>query len=112
MGLAVRVDSDARHPLRDAAIENYVASGTLARLRKDYARSGPPEGTDYFLKVQDYDAQDWRAHVVTHPVMKLGDVAVVPVTFGSTDKVHVLVFMRLFGGTWKITKVSDTQDYR
>ncbi|KDB08324.1 protein of unknown function DUF3828 [Burkholderia sp. lig30] len=39
-------------------------------------------------------------------------VAVVPVTFGSKDKVGVLVFMKRKDGIRKITKVEDTLDCR
>jgi len=67
---------------------------------------------DYFLKVQDYDPKDWLAHTDIYPAIQLSGTAVVPVTFGSTSKVDVLVFMRKLGGTWKITKVDDTWDYK
>jgi hypothetical protein len=107
-------DNDQTYPLREPAITNYVASRTVERLKDDYRRGGPPLGVDYFLKVQDYDAQDWAAHIVTSPAVMLGEVAVVPVTFGSKDKISVLVFLRREPpeqGHWKVVKVDDTWDY-
>jgi hypothetical protein len=105
-------DTDTSYPLNMAGIEQYVLPETVNRLRDDYSRAGPPGGVDYFLKVQDYDGHDWLSHIKTRPVVMLGDVAVVPVTFGSDGKVSVLVFMRKLDGLWKITKVDDTADYR
>lgn len=98
--------------LRGAAIENYVAHDTVIRLRNEYSRDRLPHDVDYFLKVRDCDEEDWRAHIVTRPAIRLDNVAVVPVTFGSQERVNVLVFTRMFGSVWKITKVTDTQDYR
>jgi len=108
----IRNDSDEDYPLRKNDIEKYVAAETVRRLRDDYAHSGPPSGVDYFLKVQDYDSKDWLAHIKTHPAIMLNGVAVVAVTFGSKDKVDVLVFLRKLDGIWKITKVADTWDYK
>ncbi|GGA08152.1 DUF3828 domain-containing protein [Dyella caseinilytica] len=105
-------DTDTSYPLKLPVIEQFVTTETVDRLRDDYARSGPPGGVDYFLKVQDYDSRDWLTHIEMHPTITLGDVAVVPITFGSKDKTSVLVFMRLIDGTWKITKIDDTRDYR
>src|ERR1700710_850295 len=48
-------DSDSTYPLREQNIVKYVAKDTVTRLRDDYAHGGPPQGVDYFLKVQDYD---------------------------------------------------------
>ncbi|CAM2181044.1 DUF3828 domain-containing protein [Paraburkholderia sacchari] len=105
-------DNDTTYPLREPAIEQYVAKDTIARLKDEYARSGPPGDVDYFLKVQDYDTQDWLTHIKTHHAIDLNGVTVVPVTFGSKDQVSVLVFMRKIGGQWRITKVDDTRDYK
>ena len=104
-------DTDAGYPLADPGIYRYVAKETVDRLRDDYRRGGPPGGVDYFLKVQDYDTRDWLAHIAVQPAVMLGAVAIVPVTFGSTDKVGVLVFLRRSGGSWKIIKVDDTRGY-
>lgn len=89
-----------------------MAPQTVERLKNDYAHSGPPNGVDYFLKVQDYDSQEWLAHMVTHPAVMLDGVAIVPITLGAKEKVDVLVFMRKLDGKWKITKVDDTWDYK
>ncbi|CAN0628549.1 DUF3828 domain-containing protein [Burkholderia multivorans] len=105
-------DTDQTYPLRQRAIEQYVSKNTVVRLREDYSRGGPPNGMDYFLKVQDYDGSDWLAHIAVHPAVMLGGVAVVPVTFGSKDKVDVLVFMKRQDRIWKITKVEDASDCR
>ncbi|HTH60404.1 MAG TPA: DUF3828 domain-containing protein [Paraburkholderia sp.] len=105
-------DTDTSYPLDLPEIEKYVTTKTVSRLRDDYARSGPPGGVDYFLKVQDYDGRDWLAHRETGAAIELGNVAVVPVTFGSTNKTRVLVFLRQIDGAWKITKIDDTDDYR
>jgi hypothetical protein len=105
-------DSDTTYPLREPAIVQYVAKGTVARLKDEYARSGPPGDVDYFLKVQDYDTKDWITHIATHHAIDLNGVTVVPVTFGSRDQVSVLVFLRKIDGRWKITKVDDTWDYK
>jgi hypothetical protein len=105
-------DNDTTYPLREPAIEQYVSKDTVARLKDEYARSGPPGDVDYFLKVQDYDTQDWITHIATHRAIDLNGVAVVPVTFGSRNQVSVLVFLRKIDGQWKITKVDDTWDYK
>lgn len=104
-------DNDRTAPLREPAIQNYVAQRTIERLKDEYSRSGPPQGVDYFLKVQDYDPRDWAAHVATQAPITLGDVTIVPVTFGSQDKTSVVVFLRRDHGHWKIVKVDDTWDY-
>jgi len=104
-------DNDQTAPLREPAIADFVAARTVERLNDEYARSGPPHGVDYFTKVQDYDPRDWAANIATQPAVVLGDVTVVPVTFGSADKTSVLVFLRNDAGRWKITKVDDTWDY-
>jgi Protein of unknown function (DUF3828) len=62
--------------------------------------------------VQDYDDHDWLSHIDLHSAIMLGDVAIVPVTFGSKDKVHVSVLMRKLNGIWKITKVDNAMDYK
>lgn len=71
-----------------------------------------PGDSDYLTKVQDYDEQDWSGNIATCRTIMLGDVAVIPVTFGSKDKISVSVFLRKQGGNWKITKVDDTLDYQ
>lgn len=107
----IKTGSKPTFPLLDNAIFEYVAKDTVNRLRSDYRHNKLPDA-DYFLKVQDEDEQDWLNHIATHPVVMLGDVTVVPVTFGSKDQVSILVFMRKVGGAWKITKVDDTTDFR
>jgi hypothetical protein len=47
-----------------------------------------------------------------HPAVILDDVALVPVTSGSTDKKTNVVFLRKQDGTWKIIKVVDTRAYQ
>lgn len=108
----IQHDSDQTYPLREPSIENYVAKETVSRLKNDYAHAGPPNGVDYFLKVQDYDGRDWLAHMHAQRAVMLGDVAVVPVTFGSRDAVHILVFMKRLDARWKIIKIDDTWEYR
>lgn len=107
----IKLNARLTYPLLDTKIFDFVSKETVDRLRSDYEHDRLSGGGDYFLKVQDEDEQDWLAHVVVHPVVMLGDVAVVPVTFGSADKVSVLVVMRRFEGRWKITRVDDTRDY-
>lgn len=104
-------DNDNTYPLRQEDIYNYVSAKTVGRLKDEYSHAGPPHGVDYFLKVQDYDPKEWATHMVIHPATTLGDVVVVPVTFGVKDQTSVLVFLRKQDGRWKITKVDDTWDY-
>ena len=54
----------------------------------------------------------WLAHIQVQRALMLGDVAVVPVSFGSQDPVHVLVFLKRVDATWKIIKIDDTWEYR
>ncbi|CAJ0800131.1 DUF3828 domain-containing protein [Ralstonia holmesii] len=108
----IQHDSDQTYPLREPDIERYVAKDTVARLRNDYAHAGPPNGVDYFLKVQDYDSRDWLAHMQVQRALMLGDVAIVAVSFGSQNPVHVLVFMKRLDADWKIIKIDDTWEYR
>ena len=108
----IQHDSDQTYPLSEPDIERYVATDTVGRLRNDYAHAGPPNGVDYFLKVQDYDSRDWLAPIQVQRALMLGDVAVVPVSFGSQDPVHVLVFLKRVDATWKIIKIDDTWEYR
>jgi hypothetical protein len=102
--------SQARFPLMDAHIYDYVAKGTADRLRSAYEQDRLPGDSDYFTKVQDYDDRDWAAHIVAQPARQVGDVSIVPVTFGSTEKNSVLVFLRCERGRWKIVKVDDLLD--
>jgi len=108
----IKLNGNLIYPLLDKRIYHFVATDTVDRLRSDYAHDRLPGDSDYFLKVQDEDDRDWLAHIATQPAVMLGDVAVVPVTFGSTDRVSVLVFMRKIGGAWKIIKVEGTADYK
>lgn len=108
----IRHDNDQVYPLNLPDVEQYVSKETLNLLNKDYDRSGPPGGVDYFLKVQDYDGQDWLKNMSIQKPVVLGDVSVVPVTFGSKKKISVLVFVRKIDGKWRITKIDDTWDYR
>jgi len=108
----IQHDSDQTYPLREPDIDRYVAKNTVARLRNDYAQAGAPNGVDYFLKVQDYDSRDWLQHMHAQHALMLGDIAVVPVSFGSQNPVHVLVFMKRFDARWKIIKIDDTWEYR
>lgn len=105
-------DNDQVYPLNLPDVDRYVLKETVNLLRKDYERSGPPGGVDYFLKVQDYDGKDWLRNMSIQKPVVLGDVSVVPVTFGSAEKTSVMVFVRLMDGEWRITKIDDTRDYR
>ncbi|MEA3084205.1 MAG: hypothetical protein QOC89_1902 [Paraburkholderia sp.] len=108
----IELQSKQTYPLLDKRIYVYVTKTTADRLRSAYRHNRLPGDSDYFTKVQDYDEQDWLNNIATHPPVMLGDVAVVPVTFGSKDKISLLVFLRKQGDGWKIIKVDDTLDYR
>lgn len=101
------------YPLLDNAILQYMAKDTVTRLRYEYHHNSLPDGHDYFTKVQDYDEKDWAANIAPQPAIMFGDVALVPVTLGTTanSKKMNLVFLRKEGNAWKITKIDDTQDY-
>ena len=103
--------SGAALPLLDKNIYGYVNKETVDRLRTAYRHDRLPGGSDYFTKVQDYDEHDWLANIVVATPVTLGDVTIVPVTFGSKDKVSVIVFLRKQGDAWKIVKVDDTRDF-
>ncbi|WGS51700.1 YbjP/YqhG family protein [Paraburkholderia sp. D15] len=102
-----KVQSEARFPLLDKNIYTYVAKSTVDKLRDDYRHNRLPGDSDYFTKVQD-DDKDWANNIATHPTVMLGDVAVVAVTFGSTDRISVVVFLGKRANAWRITKVDDT----
>lgn len=103
--------SGAAFPLLDKAIYGYVSKQTVDRLRTAYRHNRLPGGSDYFTKVQDYDERDWLSNIVATNPVSLGDVTIVPVTFGSKDKINVIVFLRKQGDAWKIVKVDDTRDF-
>lgn len=105
-------NNDQTYPLREPDIYRYVAKETVYLLNDDYRRGYLPGDVDYFLKVQDFYEKDWLAHIDMHPTVMMHDAAVVPLTFGSTEKVDVLVFLKKRDGRWKIVKVDDTRDYR
>ncbi|MFM0738808.1 DUF3828 domain-containing protein [Paraburkholderia xenovorans] len=107
----IKLQSNETYPLLDKDIYLYVTRSTVDKLRSAYRHNKLPGDSDYFMKVQDYDEQDWSRSIATREPILLGDIAVVPVTFGSKDKVSVLVFLRKQGDRWKITKVDDTLDY-
>lgn len=108
----IKLESKDTYPLLDKGIYVYVTKSTVDKLRSAYRHNQLPGDADYFTKVQDYDEQDWSKNIATHQTIMLDDVAVVPVTFGSKDKISVLVFLRKQGDGWKITKVDDTLDYQ
>ncbi len=108
----LRTGADLSFPLLKNGIFDFVSKDTVTRLRDDYRHNRLPEDVDYFLKVQDEDDQDWLSHITPHQVVMLGEVAVLPVTFGSKNQTSVVVFMRKIAGAWKITKVDSTLDYR
>jgi hypothetical protein len=108
----LKTGEDLTFPLLKPGILDYVAKDTVTKLRSDYKHNRLPEDVDYFLKVQDEDDQDWLSHIAPRQVTMIGDVAVVPVMFGSKSQSGVVVFMRKIAGVWKITKVASTFDYR
>ncbi|HEV3428634.1 MAG TPA: DUF3828 domain-containing protein [Paraburkholderia sp.] len=108
----LKAGANLSYPLLKEGIFDFVSKDTVTRLRDDYRHNRLPEDVDYFLKVQDEDDQDWLSHIATHPIVMLGDVAVLPITFGSKSQTNVIVFMRKTAGIWKITKVDSTLDYR
>ncbi|TDN63566.1 DUF3828 domain-containing protein [Paraburkholderia sp. BL10I2N1] len=109
----IKRDSEDRgYPLMDKEIYRYVSKATVDLLRTEYKQNKFAEGAEYFTNVQDYDEQDWIAHIATRPAIMLDDVAVVAVTFGSTDKKTIIAFLRKQDGVWKITKIDDTRDYK
>lgn len=107
----IQKQSSHTFPLLDRAISKYVAEPTIKRLRGDYQHGTLPGDADDFTKVQDYDAQDWLRNIRPANPIALGDVTVVPVTFGASHQVSVLVFLRQDGAGWKIIKVDDTWGY-
>jgi len=104
--------ADRDYPVMNAEINRHVAKATVDFLRKQYKANNLAEDAEYFTKAQDFDEKDWAAHIAVHPAVMLDKVALVPVTFGSKDKQTNIVFLRQENGTWKITKVVDTLDYR
>lgn len=98
------------YALMDKEIYRYVSRPTVDFLRIEYKQNKFAERAEYFTRVQDYDQQDWLAHMTLHPAVMLDEVALVPVTFGSTEKKTILAFLRKQNGIWKITKVDDTED--
>ncbi len=108
----IKKQSHQIFPLLDHEISKYVADPTIKRLRNDYKHDTLPGDADYFTKVQDYDDQDWLHSIRTASPIALGDVMVVPVTFGSKDPVSVLVFLKRERAGWRIIKVDDTLGYQ
>lgn len=100
------------YALMDDDIYSYVSKPTVDFLRAEYRQNRFAEQAEYFTRVQDYDDQDWLAHIAAHRAVLLDGVAVVPVTFGSTEKNTIVAFLRKQGSVWKITKVVDTKDDR
>lgn len=111
-GWYIKKQTDHVFPLLDPEISKYVADPTIKRLRSDYKRDALPGDADYFTKVQDFDDWDWLQNIRTANPIALGDVTVVPVTFGSKDQVSVLVFLQRQGAGWRIIKVDDTLGYQ
>jgi len=107
----IKKQSHQIFPLLDHEISKYVADPTVKRLRSDYKHNTLPGDADYFTKVQDNDEQDWLRNIRTASPITLGDVTVVPVTFGSRDQVSVLVFLKREKAGWRIIKVDDTLGY-
>ncbi|MGF6598757.1 hypothetical protein P3T23_003474 [Paraburkholderia sp. GAS448] len=99
------------YQLTDNAIYRYVAKSTVDNLRDDFRHNRLPGESDYFTKVQDYDEKEWLHNMVLHPTIMLGEVAVIPVTFGAKEKTDVVVFVRKEASLWKIIKVENTGNY-
>lgn len=97
------------YALMDKEVYRYISRPTIELLRAEYKKNRFAEQTEYFTKVQDYDQDDWLAHIATHPAIQLDDVVLVPVTFGSAEKKTILAFLRKENDNWKIIKVDDTQ---
>ncbi|MBB5406784.1 hypothetical protein HDG34_000705 [Paraburkholderia sp. HC6.4b] len=100
------------YQLTDSHIYNYVAKPTVDNLRDDYRHKRLPGGADYFTRVQDLDPQIWLTTMTLHPAIALGGTAVIPVTFGLTEKQNLVVFVAKENGHWRITKVEDTTGYQ
>lgn len=112
-GWFIKRDAEDRgYPLMDKEILQYVSEKTVDTLRTQYKHNDLPGDAEYFTNVQDFDETDWIAHTTVHPAIMLDDVALVPVTFGSSEKKTNVVFLRKIEGIWKITKVVDTRDYQ
>ena len=100
-------------PFYDDAIYDYVAKRSIDILREDrqlYPEDGDGHyescGSDYFLGVQDWDAENWLNNISIKPSFMAGSVVVVPVTLGSDMITNMLVLVSRQGdNSWRITRV-------
>ncbi|WP_321887628.1 DUF3828 domain-containing protein [Paraburkholderia bannensis] len=100
------------NPLVNNEIYRWVAKDTVNGLREAWRHDRLPGDVDYFLKVQDFDDQDWARNIALMRAVTVDDVDLVPVSFGSREKSNVIVFLRKQGGVWKIIKVDDLLGYQ
>jgi hypothetical protein len=98
-------DSQA-FPVLDSKIYDYVCKSTIQRLRADY-KSNKLADVDYFTKVQDFDPGDWKSHTAIAKAVISNGIARVPVIFGSSDRVKVLVYLKQQNDVWRIIKVES-----
>jgi hypothetical protein len=102
-------DTDKSVPEQSPDIYRYVAKGTVDRLRDDLKRGALPRDEGYFTKVQDYSAAEWGASIAVHQATALSEVVLVPVTFGTKNKIDVILFLKKVDGQWKIVKADDAR---
>jgi hypothetical protein len=108
----IKHDADTVFPLLAPDIYKFVSKQTADALRDDYRHDRLPSDVDYFTKVQDFDAQDWRLHIVVRRAQLIGDMAVTAVSLGSINSINVLVFLQKQDGVWRISKVDNMQAYQ
>lgn len=94
-------------PASGPGIYNYVSKNRVEILRSAYLKNEIDE--DYFTKVQDYDPSDWIKNICVGKSIKSNGKVRILVTFGSTDKISVFVFLEQESGIWKIVKVKSAK---
>lgn len=102
---------DRSVPTEQSASKAFLTTSYRKRLDATYRANGFAEDADPFLNVQDYDAANWKAHVVADQPTGLSTDPRLVVHLGTgREAAQVCVHFRRDGGIWKIAQVDQADD--
>ena len=100
----------SHRPVFDQAIFKYVCRCTAKRVQFDYNRGVSAEGTDYYLKAQDFEKEDMENFMAGKSISVNDSLSLVPVSMGYTKQYapDIVVYVEKTKGGMCISKVESS----
>lgn len=103
----IKEAAELKNPLVQPELKKYVTDESYKQLMKAY--KADEIDVDYFIKVQDFDDQDWLKNIAADKVITDPVCTQVYMTFGKINPKHVVDCLVKEGNTWKIKSVTDIE---